>query len=99
MIGVEAARGAESYHLSPVTYHALFRFLQVCNHGIEKASCLAAGHHPVIEGERERQHAPHRGLVVNHHHVFRDPPGAEDGDECVCIVEKVGEIRNRVRLK
>ena len=45
-----------------------------------EATGLAAGDYAGVEGERKRQHAPHRGPVVNDHHLLRNPSGAEDGD-------------------
>src|SRR6266508_6321800 len=39
---------------------------------------LPAGHHAVIEGERNRQHAPHGRLSIMHHHPLINAAGPHD---------------------
>ena len=44
----------------------------------QEASSFAARHDAMVEGERQRQHAPHRRLAQMRDHPLGNPAGADD---------------------
>lgn len=46
----------------------------------EKARRLSPIHHPVVEGQRERQDSAHRRLAVTNHDMLADPARSDDRD-------------------
>ena len=77
---------------------------EIGDHRIEKSRGLAAGDDPVVEGERERQHAVHDRLPVGRNHLVAHAPGPEnrDGgrhhDRCRILGADHAEIRQRDRV-
>ena len=50
------------------------RLLQMLDQRTQKACRLAAGSHPVIKGQRQRQHGMHLGTPGAGHHFIMIPP-------------------------
>ena len=55
----------------------------------QEARGFAPCHYPMVDGEREWQHATHRGLPVVRQHALVDETGSDDGtlrrnDDQVC---------------
>src|SRR5260370_40456228 len=72
--------------ISPAEMSSSFTHLQAPSRyplkvGLERhqeARRLAARYHAVVEGERQRQHAPHRRLAIMRHHPLIDAARSHD---------------------